>query len=145
MAQDLKRCVSQIRDATSFVHGTGFIIDPYTAVTCAHVVEAAGAAPGDSVTIAFALTGHTCPIACGSTTAGAGICSGSPLMPRPTRDNKLIGPMPNPKSAAPAGLISRARSNSVRMNSSRSTLWPGLPGWINNLPFGLSRFIMWLA
>jgi hypothetical protein len=30
-------------------------------VTCAHVVEAAGAGPGGSVTIAFALTGDACP------------------------------------------------------------------------------------
>ncbi len=61
MSQDLKCCVIQIRDAEGFVYGTGFIMDPTTAVTCAHVIEAAGAGPGDSVTIAFALAGDTCP------------------------------------------------------------------------------------
>ncbi|MCQ3974870.1 MAG: hypothetical protein DPW09_15625 [Anaerolineae bacterium] len=61
MAQDLKRCVIQIRNARGLVCGTGFIINANTAVTCAHVVKAAGEAPGKWMTIAFALTGHTCP------------------------------------------------------------------------------------
>jgi hypothetical protein len=61
MVQNLKACVIQIQDSDGTVYGTGFIIDANTAVTCAHVVEAAGAAPGETVTITFALTGDTCP------------------------------------------------------------------------------------
>jgi hypothetical protein len=60
MTQNLKTCIVQIRDVNGTVHGTGFIVDVDTAVTCAHVVEAAGAGPGASVTIAFSLTGDTC-------------------------------------------------------------------------------------
>ncbi len=43
MAQDLKCCVIQICNAGGFVHGAGFLTDANTAVTCAHVIEAASA------------------------------------------------------------------------------------------------------
>jgi hypothetical protein len=61
MTQDLKHCVIQIRDSKGIVHGTGFVVDANTAVTCAHVVEAAGAGLGGSVTIVFAPIGDTSP------------------------------------------------------------------------------------
>lgn len=60
MTQDLRTCAVQIRDASDAMCGTGFIVDADTAFTCAHVIEAADAGPGKSVTIAFALTGDVC-------------------------------------------------------------------------------------
>lgn len=59
-AQNLKHSVIQILDASGTIQGTGFIIDSHTAVTCAHVVTAAGATPGDSLTVAYASNGQTC-------------------------------------------------------------------------------------
>ncbi len=61
MAQNLKASVIQIRDDYDTIHGTGFLIDANTAVTCAHVIKVAGSAPGETLTIAFALTDNTCP------------------------------------------------------------------------------------
>ncbi len=61
MAQNLEASVIQIRDDNGAIHGTGFLIDANIAVTCAHVVEAAGAAPGKTLTIVFALTSACCP------------------------------------------------------------------------------------
>lgn len=60
MAQKLNLSVVQVRDSRGIIQGTGFIIDSRTVVTCAHVVVAAGVAPGDSLTIAFASNGQTC-------------------------------------------------------------------------------------
>ncbi len=60
MTQDLKRSIIQIRDTVGTICGTGFIINNNVAVTCAHVVKAVGAAPGDSITVVFSHTGETC-------------------------------------------------------------------------------------
>jgi hypothetical protein len=56
---DLKRSIIQIKDAQGVIRGTGFIINNQVAVTCAHVVTAAGVEPGGSVHATFAHTGET--------------------------------------------------------------------------------------
>ncbi|MGW7416228.1 nSTAND1 domain-containing NTPase [Streptomyces sp. NPDC054863] len=45
--------VVQICSATGGVEGVGFLVAPGVVVTCAHVVEAAGAGPGDPVRVVF--------------------------------------------------------------------------------------------
>ncbi len=61
---DLKRSVFQIKDAAGKIHGTGFVINNEVAVTCAHVVIAAGAQPGELVAVTFGETGepHQLPV-----------------------------------------------------------------------------------
>jgi len=50
---DLAACVVRVEDAEGRMRGTGFLVRPDLAVTCAHVVKAAGAGPGDRVRLAF--------------------------------------------------------------------------------------------
>jgi HEAT repeat protein len=50
---DLEVCVLRICDDTGQTQGTGFLVTETLAVTCAHVVEACGAGPGDRVRVVF--------------------------------------------------------------------------------------------
>jgi hypothetical protein len=59
MLQNLRACVLQIKDFQDNIHGTGFIIDHNIAITCTHVIAAAGAKPGESLTVTFSLTGES--------------------------------------------------------------------------------------
>ncbi len=59
MTQNIKNSIIQILDEQGTIQGTGFIIDDSTAVTCAHVVAAAGIEPGNNVSITFAGNGET--------------------------------------------------------------------------------------
>jgi hypothetical protein len=56
---DLKRSILQIKDAQGAIRGTGFMINNQVAVTCAHVVTAAGVEPGGMVSVTFAHNGET--------------------------------------------------------------------------------------
>ncbi|MGD9099691.1 MAG: trypsin-like peptidase domain-containing protein, partial [Anaerolineae bacterium] len=60
MGQDLRACVIQIHDANDVVWGSGFVLSDEVAVTCAHVVEDAGAGPGELVSVAFVQAGESC-------------------------------------------------------------------------------------
>jgi S1-C subfamily serine protease len=59
MPQQLERSVIRILDPEGATIGAGFVVADGLAVTCAHVVEAAGAGSGGTITIAFALTSST--------------------------------------------------------------------------------------
>jgi len=54
---DLEQCVFRVLDQHGATVGTGFLIGPDLAVTCAHVVQGAGGEPGAAVTIEFHLGG----------------------------------------------------------------------------------------
>ncbi len=49
----LESCVVRIESLEGQPQGTGFIITPTLAVTCAHVVQACRAGLGDQVSLAF--------------------------------------------------------------------------------------------
>lgn len=53
LTSDLPMAVAQILTSDGRVAGTGFLVAEDLVVTCAHVVEAAGAGPGASVGLAF--------------------------------------------------------------------------------------------
>ncbi|MEA3307969.1 MAG: NB-ARC domain-containing protein, partial [Chloroflexota bacterium] len=53
MTFDLKDCVVRVESLDEHIGGTGFVIAEDLVVTCAHVVEALGARPGDQVLIRF--------------------------------------------------------------------------------------------
>lgn len=56
---DLTVGIVRILDPSGATTGTGFVVtDDDLVATCAHVVEAAGAGPGDSVDIIFHSTGE---------------------------------------------------------------------------------------
>ncbi|MET9296632.1 trypsin-like peptidase domain-containing protein [Streptomyces sp. NPDC003077] len=55
----LSGAVAQVLDRDGGVAGAGFLVDRGTVVTCAHVVHAAGYAPGATVWLAFPHTGAT--------------------------------------------------------------------------------------
>jgi len=52
-AEELTACVARVEDAGGRTMGTGFLVTPSLVVTCAHVIEDAGAGPGDRVRLAF--------------------------------------------------------------------------------------------
>ena len=53
MAVNLESGVIKILNAEGRVIGTGFVLTPALAVTCAHVIEAAGVQPGEKLAISF--------------------------------------------------------------------------------------------
>ncbi len=55
----LEACVARVEDkGNQIIGGTGFVIGPSLAVTCVHVVEACGAAPGEHVRLVFRAGGE---------------------------------------------------------------------------------------
>jgi hypothetical protein len=50
---DLEACVIRLEDGKGQTWGTGFVVSPSLAVTCAHVVEACGAGLGERVRLVF--------------------------------------------------------------------------------------------
>ena len=57
MSQSLQSFVVSIRHQThrTQIAGTGFVVDDRHILTCAHVITQAGAAPGDTVRVVFAV------------------------------------------------------------------------------------------
>ena len=55
---DLEACVIRICDGQGQTRGTGFVVAGGLAVTCAHVVEACGVAPGGCVRVIFHASGE---------------------------------------------------------------------------------------
>jgi hypothetical protein len=58
MSQDLGAGLLCILSPTGETVGTGFVVSNDLAVTCAHVVQAAGLTSGDNISLIFHATGH---------------------------------------------------------------------------------------
>lgn len=55
---ELDKSLIRVCDTRGEIKGTGFVVSESLAVTCAHVVEACGGAPGGRVRVVFHLNGE---------------------------------------------------------------------------------------
>ena len=101
------RGVAAVLDAAGATHGVGFVAASGVVVTCAHVVEAAGAGPGEQVWLAFPrLPG--CPRVVARVDPGAW---------RPGEDVALLRPADVPAGAVPFPLGSAAGCRGHRVSA----------------------------